>query len=217
MAKSYTELEQIIPQHIQENTSISLKTSALTNKVEKYILFAIESVLKKYNQTRYIESAYTITKEMATNGIKANQKRVFFEDEGLDITNEDHYRKGIGGYKERFSEKMAEEYGLRCASRGVNVQINMQYNDTGLRIEAINNSPVIPAEESRLREKMKTSKKYNDIAEYYMENMDNTEGAGLGIALIMILLKNENIDPNNFSISTDKEKTTAKVEIPFTK
>ena len=48
-----------------------------------------------------------------------------------------------------------------------------------------------------------------------MDNMDNTEGAGLGIALIMILLKNENVDPNLFRIITGKEQPIARVEIPF--
>ena len=217
MAKLYSDLDIIIPKHIMENASISMKASALTGKVEKYILAIIESILQRYNQTKFTESSYTITKELITTGIKANQKRVFFEDEGLNISNQEEYDRGIGGYKKRFSEKMAEEYGLRCASRGVNVQVNLQYNETGLRIEVVNNSPVIPAEETRLREKMQKSQKYNDIAEFYMENMDNTEGAGLGIALIMILLKNENINPNNFTISTDKDKTIATVEIPFTK
>jgi len=48
-----------------------------------------------------------------------------------------------------------------------------------------------------------------------MDNMDNTEGAGLGIALIMILLKNEGIDPNLFRIITHPDRTIARVEIPF--
>lgn len=45
--------------------------------------------------------------------------------------------------------------------------------------------------------------------------MDNTEGAGLGIALIMILLKSENIDPQLFRIMTREHETVSRVEIPF--
>jgi hypothetical protein len=67
-----------------------------------------------------------------------------------------------------------------------------------------------------MREKMKKAMGYNDIAEFYMDNMDNTEGAGLGIALIMILMKNEGIDPNLFRIVTTSTYTIARVEIPFT-
>jgi hypothetical protein len=74
---------------------------------------------------------------------------------------------------------------------------------------------VIKLEETRMREKMKKAMEYNDIAEFYMDNMDNTEGAGLGIALIMILMKNENLDPNLFRIVTKPTETIARIEIPF--
>lgn len=111
---------------------------------------------------------------------------------------------------------MADEYGKRCLARGVFVKISVTYTTDGLVVEVVNNTPVIEIEESRMREKMKKAMEYNDIAEFYMDNMDNTEGAGLGIALIMILLKSENIDPKLFRIQTSAAETVARVEIPFT-
>jgi len=215
MAKLFTELDDTITRYIAENDRIAIKSSKLSADVEKYLLKTIEEILKKHGKTNFLEMVYTITKELATNGIKANQKRVFFEDEGLNITNEQDYAKGIALYKQHFSEKMADEYGLRCLARNIYIQANLVYNETGLYIEVVNNTPVLPTEETRLREKMKTSAKYNDIAEFYMENMDNTEGAGLGIALIMIMLKSEHIDPHLFRIITEADKTIARVEIPF--
>ncbi|HMV45873.1 MAG TPA: histidine kinase, partial [Leptospiraceae bacterium] len=89
------------------------------------------------------------------------------------------------------------------------------YKTAGMYVEVTNNTPVIKAEELRMREKMKKAMSYNDIAEFYMDNMDNTEGAGLGIALIMILMKNESLDPNLFRIVTKPTETIARIEIPF--
>jgi len=215
MAKNFSELDQSIRSQVQQFDKIAIKTSKIGADVEKYFLKVIEEILSKHTKTQYLDMIYTIIKELVTNGIKANQKRVFFEDQGLDINNENDYNKGIKLYKEKFSEKMADEYGLRCLARGVNIQSNIVYNDTGVYIEVINNTPVIKAEEERLREKMRTSVKYNDIAEFYMDNMDNTEGAGLGIALIMIMLKSEGIDPHLFRIITEKDRTIARIEIPF--
>ena len=215
MAKNFSELDQSIRSQVQQFDKIAIKTSKIGADVEKYFLKVIEEILSKHTKTQYLDMIYTIIKELVTNGIKANQKRVFFEDQGLDINNENDYNKGIKLYKEKFSEKMADEYGLRCLARGVNIQSNIVYNDTGVYIEVINNTPVIKAEEERLREKMRTSVKYNDIAEFYMDNMDNTEGAGLGIALIMIMLKSEGIDPHLFRIITEKDRTIARIDIPF--
>jgi len=188
----------------------------MNQQLEKYVLGVLTEILKQMGQDRFVEMLYTIAKELTINGIKANQKRVFFEDMGLDITHPEDYEKGIKEYSKNFSEKMSDEYGKRCLARGVFVTIRVQYCKDGLLIEVINNTPVLKTEEIRMREKMKKSMGYNDIAEFYMDNMDNTEGAGLGIALIMILMKNEGVDPNLFRIITRDTHTIARVEIPFT-
>lgn len=216
MAKSFLELEAQIPDLVKTNSKITIRSSRMNRQLEQYVLKVITQILTTNNRLQNVEMLYTITKELAINGIKANQKRVFFEDEGLEITNPVDYEKGIIEYKNKFSEKMAAEYGKRCLARGVYVQLKFHYCLDGMLVEVLNNTPVIKTEETRMREKMKKSMGYSDIAEFYMDNMDNTEGAGLGIALIMILLKNEGIDPNLFRIITHTDRTIARVEIPFT-
>ncbi|EKR66422.1 MULTISPECIES: hypothetical protein [Leptospira] len=217
MAKSFQDLDQKLTELIRTRSQITLQSSRMNSKLEHYVLKIITEILTKVGQTRYIEMLYTITKEMSINGVKANQKRVFFEDEGLDIRNPEHYEKGITAFKAKFSEKMVDEYGKRCLARGISIKLNIIYTNEGLVVEVTNNTPVIQEEEERMREKMKKAMSYNDIAEFYMDNMDNTEGAGLGIALIMILLKSENIDPHLFRIITGEHETTSRVEIPFSK
>ncbi|EMJ89562.1 hypothetical protein LEP1GSC196_0799 [Leptospira meyeri serovar Semaranga str. Veldrot Semarang 173] len=56
---------------------------------------------------------------------------------------------------------------------------------------------------------------YDDIAQFYMDNADTTEGAGLGLALILIMLKGEGIDPNFFRIIIGEDSTIARLEIPL--
>ncbi|MCC5814902.1 MAG: histidine kinase [Leptospira sp.] len=215
MAKSFQQLQEELPEKIKSTDRISIRSSRMSSQFEKFVLKLITDILTHLDAVRFTEMLYTITKELAINGVKANQKRVFFEDEGLDITNPEDYSVGLEKYKKKFSEKMAEEYGKRCLARGVFIGINFYYCSDGLTVEVKNNTPVIKDEETRMREKMKKAMGYNDIAEFYMDNMDNTEGAGLGIALIMILMKNENIDPNLFRIMTTAQHTIARVEIPF--
>lgn len=215
MAKSFLQLQKELPQHIKSVNKMTIRSSRMSSQFEKYVLSVITEILKYVQNDKFIEMIYTITKELAINGVKANQKRVFFEDEGLDIMDANDYNIGLENYKKKFSEKMAEEYGKRCLARGVFVTIRFHYCSDGLIIEVKNNTPVIKNEEVRMREKMKKAMGYNDIAEFYMDNMDNTEGAGLGIALIMILMKNEGIDPNLFRIITTDAFTVARVEIPF--
>jgi hypothetical protein len=201
---------------IRERDKISITSSKINSKLEIYVNQVIRLILQKHDKERYMDMIYTILKELAINAVKANQKRIFFEECNLDITNEKQYEEGMIKFKASFSETMAEEFGKKCQVRGVFCRMNFHYDDTGMSVEVENNTPVIKAEEIRMREKMKKSMNYNDIAEFYMDNVDNTEGAGLGIALIIILLKNEDIDPNLFRIITKPDKTVARIEVPFT-
>lgn len=215
MADELDKLGMKLKAHVKEKDKISLKSSKINREFEKFLLLLITEILHKINQERYIDVLYTITKELAINGVKANQKRIFFEEEGLSILNEEDYAKGIELYKNKFSDRMVDEYGIKSQKKGIYVQINFYYRQKGMYVEVMNNTPVLEKEAVRLREKMKRAMGYNDIAEFYIDNMDNTEGAGLGIALTVILLKNENIDPNLFRIITKPDMTIARVELPF--
>ncbi len=214
-------------QQINENISVTvtngkyltLKTHRMTGMVEKHIQHAVESILDKSKQPSLVTTIYTILKELVINGCKANQKRIFFDERGLDITNTDDYVAGNAEYKKIFSEDMALEYGLKARTRGFYVVIDFHFDDTGMTLEVVNNTSVASQEEAVVREKLKKAMGYNDIAEFYMEQAmseDGDEGAGLGIALIIILLKGEGIDPNLFRISFGKDSTVARLEIPFT-
>jgi hypothetical protein len=215
MTKSFFELEQNIKLILNQSQELTLQSSRVNEKVEKYILHILGLMLARYKKESLIDLVYTITKELAINGVKANQKRIFFDEHGLDINNPDDYTKGMKMFKEAFSDQMNETYGIKSRERGIFVKIYLTHNESGLCVEVENNTAIAPTEETRLREKMKKSMGYNDIAEFYMDNMDNTEGAGLGIALIMIMMKGEGLDAALFRIVTQQDRTIARVEIPF--
>jgi len=215
MAKSFFELEQNIKLILNQSQELTLQSSRVNEKVEKYILHILGLILARYGRDGLIEMIYTITKELAINGVKANQKRIFFDELGLDINNAQDYEKGIRAFKEAFSDEMNEVYGTKSRQKGLFVKIYLTHTESGLCIEVENNTAIAPTEEARMREKMKKSMGYNDIAEFYMDNMDNTEGAGLGIALIMIMMKGEGLDASLFRIVTHADRTIARVEIPF--
>lgn len=201
---------------IDSKSIVSLKTHRVTKPVEDFVHTTIEQVLNKVNKPNLMATVYTILKELIINACKANQKRIFFEEKGFDITNSSDYSKAIVEYKNSFSEDMSQEYGFKAKKRGYYCLINFTYNEDGITIEVINNTPIAKEEEKSLREKLEKGMGYDDIAMFYMDNADNTEGAGLGLALILIMLRGEGIDPNYFRIIIKDGFTIARLEIPLT-
>ena len=202
---------------IAENANeISIKTYRTSRHLEERVQEILKEILENYNKERLIPILYTVLKELIINATKANQKRVFFEENNFDIKNSEHYEIAIKQYKKIFNENMGELYAPKCKPKDYHCFIIFKYDPTGLKIEIRNNTIIAEQEEKSLREKLSMAMGYDDLAQFYMDNADNTEGAGLGLALIIIMMKGEGIDPNLFRISITDEYTSARLEIPFT-
>ncbi len=215
---SLQEINENIQIAVKNGQYLTLKTHRMTEMVEKHIQYALEGILAKTEHDHLIHVLYTVLKELVINGCKANQKRIFFDEHGFNIQDPEQYRKGMSMYKASFSEAMALEYGLKARLRGYFVLIDFIFTEDGFTMEVVNNTPIAPEEEESMREKLKRAMGYEDIAQFYMDQAmsGESEGAGLGIALIIILLKGENIDPKYFRIIIQEDRTLARVEIPFT-
>lgn len=199
----------------EDKNFFELKTYRISPELEKSLHEILEKLLANSPRPHLLPLLYTIIKELAINACKANQKRVFFEEKGYNIFDPNDYAKGIVEYKASFSESMGLEYGPKSKARGYYCLIRFEYDKNGITMTVVNNTPITKQEEKSLREKLAKAMQYDDLAEFYMENADNTEGAGLGLALIIIMLKGEGIDPNYFRISILDNLTLARLEIPL--
>jgi hypothetical protein len=217
MGKETSEISDHIKLHVENGKILSLKTHRISKSVEEHIKKAVELILDRLTYPTLLPTIYTIIKELAINACKANQKRVFFEEKSYSFSSPTEYAKGVQEYREMFSEEFSNEFGAKAKKKGYYCLINFNFNDDGITIEVINNTPVAKQEERSIREKLEKGMGYDDIAQFYMDNADNTEGAGLGLALILIMLKGEGIDPNFFRIIIGDETTTARLEIPLSK
>lgn len=195
---------------------VEVRTYRISQGLEEYIHHRLETMLMNSPRPTLLPMVYTVIKELSINACKANQKRVFFEEKNLDISKTSDYSKGIVLYKSSFSESMGAEYGQKCRDKGYYCLIRMEKNPNGVLLSVTNNTPIAKEEEASIREKLAKAMSYDDLAQFYMDNADNTEGAGLGLALIIIMMKGEDLDPNYFRISIANGLTTARLEVPLT-
>ena len=170
--------------------------------------------LEKYDLHYLLYYMLTIVREIVVNALKANAKRVFFESHGFDINNAEDYIKGINAFKEKVIgdfEEIREE--LKKSSYYIN--FNLECTPDGLSFSIKNNAGLLPQERVRINNRIALAMKKENFHEMYEHIEDDTEGAGLGIALVVLFLKGMGLDPSCFKIKSNDKITAATFFIPY--
>ena len=209
--------KEVILNLIEKEKEFSVRFYVIDDEIESKIELALTLIFEKYNRPDLTGVIYTCIKELMVNATKANLKRILFEKENININDEEQYIKGMLTFREFLNEKTYINYFDDLKKNDYWVTVNFNYSIDGIKIEVINNAHITKIEDKRLREKLKKAMSYDDIAQFYMDLGDEIEGAGMGIALIVMLLKGLSIDPALFRIGNTKDmKTFARIEIPLT-
>ncbi|RME88163.1 MAG: hypothetical protein D6767_10610 [Candidatus Hydrogenedentota bacterium] len=202
---------------IVADTPVRIRAYAVISPTEEALNYVLENVLTKYDRSELIAPAYTIVKEMAINGAKANIKRILFAENNINIHDMAEYDRGMEIFRKNMNEDWMKQYAMKAREMNLYVDIVLDFNPHRLILEVINNCPISHKEHDRIREKFKKAIHYDNIAEFYLDGGDHEEGAGMGIVLITMLLKAQNLDPHLFTIHSDYvSKTIARVELPIT-
>lgn len=176
----------------------------------------IKKILTKFKRPELAAAVSMLIKELTVNAAKANFKKLLFLENNIDVKNSEDYERGMKMFRDTISDTMPFEYGAKAKEASLNVQTSFDFDADRIIIEVKNNLPMSEIEEARVREKLRQAMECEDIADFMMENVDETEGAGLGIILSLMALKSSAIDPHALTISTDfRNETIARVEIPL--
>ena len=200
---------------VQNESDIVFVTYSALEKTEERIKFAIAKILEKHDRVDLFTPVYSCIKELISNATKATAKKILIDDRI--IQNPDDPVEVVKKVRSILNERSLLEYGLKAKKHRLSTRVYLKVYKRHLFIEVINNMPLTKKEMDRINERIKKSSKYDNIAEFFMENPDpEAEGMGLGLSMIVVLLKNINIKSNNIVVSTDgTSKTYAKILIPM--
>ncbi len=200
---------------VKNGNDIVFVVYSLMEKTERNIRFALASILKKYERIDLFTPVYSCLKELITNAMKANVKRILIE-EG-EIKNPEDRAEATAKIRSILPRKKFIEYGLKAKEHNLSTRICFKAQRNNLFIEVVNNTPLTEVEMDRINSKIKKSSEYDNIATFFIENPDpDAEGMGLGLSMIVVILKNIHIALNNFSVTSDgSDNTSAKMLIPL--
>ncbi len=201
---------------IKNRSDLVFITYSGLEDTEEKIKFALAKILERSKKEELFTPIISCIKELIANATKANAKMILIN-EGK-IKNLDSPTDVVKQIRMVLNEEALLEYGIKAKMNKLSTRTYLKVHGNNLMIEVINNVPLNEKEQKKINERIEVSSKYDNIAEFYMENPDpEAEGMGLGLSMVVILLKNINISHKNFIVTTDgKSKTYASILVPLT-
>jgi putative nucleotidyltransferase with HDIG domain len=206
--------EAKIKKAVQSGIPLTITTFTLPHEVEIYIEQVVTVFLKQCNQENLKDYIVYCVQELAVNAKKANTKRVYFIERGLDMNNSDEYKQGMTGFKQDTLNNLAHYLKLQ-KEKGLYIKIVLQNKKNTIYLEVHNNVAVTKTELIRIHDKLARSRQYNSLEDALSQVLDDSEGAGLGLVIMILMLKKMGLNEDCFDIlGTDKE-TVARIAIPL--
>jgi len=161
-----------------------------------------------------LETLITIIREIIFNAFKANLKRIYFDKSGVDINDSSKYEIIMQNFKEDYLYNLDEIEAEITSNQNYYIQISFEQKNGILYISVFNNVQIVKEEYERIISRIQQSKISQNLAEAYNDVYDPTEGAGLGLVLMVFLLKNSGIGADNLTILHDTNGITVSVKVP---
>lgn len=183
-------------------------------RIMKSIESVLVKILSRFDLTYLLDPVITVLREIITNAVKANAKRYFFKKLNLDINDPESYTKGLKKFKIDMMEKFTEIEDELNRS-GYIADLFIKKTGGGMMLTIKNNAPIHPTELERINIRLEKAKEYQDFTDAYDDIYDDSEGAGLGLVLTILLLKNTGIGEDSFEIESNEYSTQVHLSIPF--
>jgi len=199
---------------IRSSVPLSIKTYTLPHETEEYLEQVLAVFLKEFGQDHLKDRIAYCLKELAVNGKKANTKRVYFQERNLDINNPTHYDEGMKNFKEETLSKI-DHYLEKQKDAGLYIKIVFHVHQKTFTISVKNNTEISRKEQMRVYDRIARSRAFESMEEALSTVIDDSEGAGLGIVILVLMLKKIGLDEDAFDIDVENGETVARITLPF--
>ncbi|MFP4378314.1 MAG: hypothetical protein ACLFP4_14820 [Spirochaetales bacterium] len=151
--------------------------------------------------------------ELANNAKKANTKRVYFAQKGLDIDSESEYWVGMRHFRQETVSNI-DFYLQQLRKARLYIKVQFKLNGRNMQIAIRNNVRLNDIEREKIEEKIARSRLYENMADAYASIEDTSEGAGLGIVMMIIMLRNLGLSERIIRFFSNTDETVVLLTIP---
>lgn len=199
---------------IRAGIPLSITTYTFPREMNMYMDDVLTAFLSELGQTHMIEYLKYCLNELVTNGKKANTKRLFFKEKNLNIFNEADYDQGMKTCKEETMGNIKYYMNLQ-KSAGLYVKLILQTRNNKIKMEVRNNSEMTFHEYRRMHDKLSRAQQYTSVDQAMNQILDDSEGAGLGIIIMILMLEKIGLTEENFQILCENGETITRIILPI--
>jgi hypothetical protein len=207
-------IQKKVKDAIKQEKALILSTANFLRNVEDQLFLFLHLFLEELDLFECEEMIIYAIRELAANANKANMKRLYFIEKDLDINNSQHYETGMASFKETFID--LDRYTDKLSDQGLYVKFCFHVKDDNFTITIMNNTLLSREEKARINDKIQKAWNFTSMADAMSHILDGTEGAGLGIVSIIMMLRNIGIsDKRALRIRKTPSETHSVVRIPY--
>lgn len=199
---------------IRAGIPLSITTYTLPHEMSVYMEEVLTAFLTEINQIQMIEYLKYCLAELVANAKKANTKRLYFKEKHLDIFNTADYSQGMKNFKEETLGNINHFLELQKEA-GLYIKLILQARNSKIKIEVRNNAEITFEEYKRIHDKISRAQQYTLLDQAMSEVLDQTEGAGLGIIIMILMLQKVGLTEENFQVLSENGETITRIILPF--
>jgi hypothetical protein len=192
---------------------------SISEDVEEQTKEALFKILAVRNLEDLLAPIYTCVKELIINAIKANFKNIYFENYApmSNYQNVIAYETALQLFQLEMSRENAKHFGDIAREDDIKAEIEIWTVEDMLHVVVTNPVKMTETELNKVKQKLRDAENCRDLADYFMKNIHDPhrEGAGLGLILIMMVLKSLQAPQDGLVIQSENSMTTAYMKIPL--
>lgn len=203
-----------IIQAARNSAPLTIKTYTLPHDTEEELEGILEVFLREMGQESIKDPLFYCLRELAVNAKKANTKRVFFQEKLLDLDDEEQYSQGMSQFKRETLDNI-DFYLQKQKEAGLYIKIIFHNQGDLFNLYVCNNAEMTRKEQMRVYDRIARSRAFESMEEALATVLDDSEGAGLGLVIMVLMLKRMGLSEDAFDIDVDRGETIARVTIPM--
>ena len=207
------DIEQI-KRATHSNIPLTIKTFTLPHETEEYIEQILQHFLEEIGHSDIYNPISYCVKELAVNAKKANTKRVYFQEKDLDIEDSGDYDQGMKSFKDDTLSNI-QHYLQMQKKQGLFIKVVFRTKSQELLVSVHNNVEINKKEQMRAYDRIARSRAFDSIEEAFSAVLDSSEGAGLGIVIMILMLKKIGLTEDAFELDVEEGETVARITVPY--